>query len=159
MKKSFFIAIAILSLITVAQAKQKKTSKKTAITYVSMSRTACYGRCPDYKIELFSNGLVRYSGYMFVADSGVYEKYVGRAKVQKLFNEFVLNRADTCKDKYELRVMDLPGLYYTIKYGNKTKKIDNANMGPYFLRDMATDIDNAIKVDKTWKKVANEAKR
>ena len=56
--------------------------------YVQMRRTACFGRCPIYNVELYKNGRLKYTGVRFVKDSGVYEKNIGAAAAEKIFNEF-----------------------------------------------------------------------
>ena len=38
-----------------------------------MTRTACYGTCPQYKITIYHHGLVRYEGKMFVDKIGCFE--------------------------------------------------------------------------------------
>lgn len=157
MKKSLLTIIAILAIIPLAGAMHKNTRKKTKATapnleFISMHRTACFGRCPDYVIEVYSNGLVKYIGINFVNDSGVYQKNIGTAAVNKLFSEFKQYRVDTCKEVYNNMIPDLPGLAYQLKYASdKTQDIRNAHFGPTFLKELAHSVDEAGKVDKTWK--------
>jgi hypothetical protein len=160
MKKGILIIFLLAAILSTVSAKAKKKIAKpcNGITYISMHRTACFGRCPDYMIELYSNGNVKYSGYMFVPDSGVYQKNIGQAKVLKIFKDFELYRVDTCREKYDMRMQDLPGLYYSFIYKGKSHEIFNANFGPDFLTDLAKEIDEAIKPDASWKKLASEAK-
>lgn len=119
-----------------------------------MHRTACYGRCPDYTIELNKDGNATYTGIRFVKDSGVYKKNIGSAQTMSVINKLLENHVDTCTDKYINRIPDLPGIVYTITYKDSVKKIFNANWGPQYLKDIATDMDNVGKpTGKTWKKV------
>jgi hypothetical protein len=64
-------------------------------------------------------------------------------------------RPDTCRNKYEIRIADLPNIYYAISYRDSVKKIANADMGPMFFRDMAGVFDEIGKADASWKKVAD----
>ncbi len=159
MKKIFVVILLLVVANASIQAKAKKKSTKSDISYISMHRSACFGRCPDYKIEIYSNGLAKYSGYYFVKDSGVYEKNVGTATISKLFKEFESYRVDTCQKNYDQKIADFPGLYYVITYKGKTLEINNANFGPHFLMDLASILDAAIKVDNSWKKTAKVATR
>jgi hypothetical protein len=159
MKKIFVIILLLVVTATSTQAKSIKKPTRSGISYISMHRSSCFGRCPDYKIEIYSNGLARYSGYFFVIDSGVYEKNIGTATISKLFKQFDTYRVDTCQKNYDQKIADMPGLYYVITYKGKTLQINNAHFGPPFLMDLAKEIDAAIKVDKTWKKTAKVATR
>ena len=39
-------------------------------------RTACYGTCPQYKISIYSDGLVMYDGVRFVDRIGCYSGFL-----------------------------------------------------------------------------------
>jgi len=142
-----------------SQATTKKASKKApAISYMSMQRTACFGKCPTYVVEVYSTGLLRYTSGMFTEREGVFEKTVDASKAQALLNEFSKNRVDTCSESYTAYIQDLPGIIYTFKYGKTTKKIMNAEFGPEFLKKLSKQVDELTTVDDTWKKVADKPK-
>ena len=161
MQKNFIVLIA--SLFFTACTAQKKTGESEVkipipsdIQYLKMHRSACFGRCPTYSIEVYKNGLVRFTGIKFTQPIGIYEKNMGSVKVQNLFSEFSVKKVDTCKDVYDLHIADLPGIYYTFEYPNKTKKINNAHFGPQFLKDLANEVDSIGQVNGTWKKISDE---
>ncbi len=152
MKKSVFFGYILFAILFSACATAKKPTGNAIIT-LEFSRGACFGKCPVYSIKLYNTGLVRYTGTSFVKYQGVYEKKFKKADIQKLLDEAAAYHIDTCQEKY-MYVPDMPGIDYTITYKNKTKKIQNAHRGPEFLRQLATDIDSAVKVDGNWKKIA-----
>lgn len=166
MKKNILGIAALLVIVLTACAQQKKNTNNTSdgantaistkqakqLNYVGMERTACFGRCPAYLIELYPDGLVRYTSRYFTEYEGIYEKNVGAAKTQEIITSLKNYKADTCKDKYEAYVQDLPGIIYTLKYGATEKKIRNAEFGPGFLKTVATQIDKIGLPDNTWKK-------
>lgn len=159
MKKSLLVILLVLAGIASSYAMRNKKKPVKKVTFVSMHRSACFGRCPDYTIEIYNTGEVKYLGYMFVKDSGVYSKNIGVTKATALLKKFETYRVDTCQENYKVIIADVPGLFYTIKYNDEDKKIDNANFGPKYLEMLAKEIDAAIKVDASWKKLASEAKR
>src|SRR5688572_29957955 len=71
--------------------KRKKQVKKTTsavkpnlnIKSVLMGRSACFGKCPTYTIEVFETGMLRYTGKSFVDYEGVYEKNLSREEAVK----------------------------------------------------------------------------
>jgi hypothetical protein len=175
MKKQLSGITALLFVIAISACAQTKSTTKTtatttkttktkvaknapAISYLAMNRTACFGKCPAYKVEVYSDGLVRYSSQMFTEYEGVYEKNVGAAKAQAVLSLYSKNRVDTCQGDYKNIIPDIPGLVYEFKYGKTTKKIYNAHFGPEFLQTNAGKVDEIAKVDNTWKKVADQKK-
>lgn len=165
MKKNI-LSILLISIIAFAAcASQKKTAKQspkkkaqTEITYAQMWRSACFGRCPEYKIEVYKDGLVRYTGIRFTQDSGIYEKNMGAAKAAELLGMFATYRVDTCKENYENIIPDLPGLTYQLRINGKDKTIRNASFGPEFLPFIAKKWDSEIQVDNSWKKISETHK-
>jgi hypothetical protein len=139
--------------------KHKQTDiSNNHLSYIRMHRTACFGRCPVYSIEIFDNGLLRYSGIRFVSDTGVFEKKIEIGKVKEFLASFEKFKLDTVHESYENRIVDLPGIFYEFKLGNDEMHVKNAQFGPNFLKSIATEIDNFVLVengtigDSTWKK-------
>lgn len=118
-----------------------------------MGRTPCYGRCPEYNINVSADGVVTYTGKRFAKDSGVYYKNIGADKAVALIKEVETYKPDTCSENYPNRIPDVPGMYFEISYKDKLKKIKNANFGPAYFKYLATLIDNVgLEHDATWKK-------
>lgn len=142
--------MSIFSLEACAQ--KKTTSKAPTLTYLRIHRTVCFGRCPSYSIEVYANGLVRWSGLNFTDHQGVYEKKFSKSTTQKYLKQFAAYRPDTCSDEYNVLISDIPGLNYSFNYNNDSKDIFNAHFGPDFLKVYATSLDNAFHVDRSWKR-------
>lgn len=151
------IVLVVLSFVMISplfamQRKHKKTKKTTNdIVSVEVYHTACFGRCPEYTIKVDKNGVVTYTGIRFTEDSGVFEKKIGKTKAEEILNHFKNAQVDTCKDRYESRIQDLPGVIMTIQYPSRSKRIINAHFGPPILKGL-TNV-----VDKTWDKQNNPA--
>ena len=134
-----------------------KTVQPT-ITMLRMDRTACFGKCPTYYVEVQSNGMASFHGIRFTENDGIWEKQLSAADCQKLMRKFEAVKVDTCADRYEAMVTDLPSINYVFRYaGGTAKNIQNASYGPQFLNTLAREIDELTRVDKTWKKIADTA--
>lgn len=84
---------------------------------------------------------------------GDFEKNIGTKTAQDFLRKFMDFRADTCKELYEAKIADLPGLNYSLMINGREKKIYNANFGPTYLMDLSQEMDELGKVDSSWKKM------
>ncbi len=149
--------ILLFGLIVKAEAKIKKEDIKSNISYVSLQSAGCNGSCPNYKIELYNSGLVRYSGYNSVKDIGVYEAFIGTSMIMSIFHDFEYCQVDTCQANYNTNAEDPSGMHIAFNYKASIYTIKNADLGPKFLKQLANEIDAAVKVDPSWKKVDKKA--
>lgn len=158
------LVLAVMLFFTACTAQKKSASSD--LSYVSMQRTACFGKCPVYKLEIYKDGLVRYTAIQFTPDSGVYEKNIGEEKAQKLLNSFAAHRPDTLQKEYNMPIADLPGINIVFKKGNTVKEVRNAEFGPMFLKELSLEMDELVKenpgalpeIDRSWKKISNSPK-
>jgi hypothetical protein len=123
-----------------------------------MTRGACFGRCPEYTVTIHSDGLAEYVSKRNATPAGSFQKNIGSDKAKKLLKEFMSYRADTCADRYEVKIADLPGLDFKLMINGKMKPIYNANFGPAYLTALSNEIDGLCKIDASWTKVAEEKK-
>jgi hypothetical protein len=162
------IAISLLALVVTISAygayktkSQKKKKKKvvqsasinnTNIKSVMMGRGACYGTCPVYTIEVFENGTMIYNGKNFVDKLGFYEKKISPKDAVDFIKKFNSLRPDTLAQSFEMRIPDLPTVYYFINYTDSVKHIFNADGGPIELKNFAKTFEDFVQFDDTWKK-------
>lgn len=102
---------------------------------------------------------MRYTGTRFTPRTGTFQKSVGTQKTGAVLQQFAKYRADTCSDKYGMRIPDLPGLNFVLRMPNgREKPIGNAQEGPLFLRRLAAEMDSLGGVDDTWTRVEDPAR-
>jgi len=169
MRKPLLILLLISATVFAACAQSRKAgAKKTkapsstaaslkGLSSVTMRRSACFGRCPEYAATIHSNGEAEYSGFRYATPMGVFKKNIGIEAAQKVLRSFMAHRADTCSDLYESRIADLPGLHYTLTINGTKKNIHNANFGPTYLVELAEEVDVLFHVDATWTKISDTA--
>ena len=63
-------------------------SLAAAVPVITLERTACFGTCPIYKLEIFADGQVVYEGKDFVRRKGKVQGRMTKAAVQQLVREF-----------------------------------------------------------------------
>ncbi len=153
----FFSACAQTKKTTASKNKTTATrsaSKLRGLSSVMLRRGACFGRCPEYTLTIHSDGLAEYLGTRNATPLGGFQKNIGVDKAQALLQAFMDHQADTCRAYYISRVADVPGMSFTLKYGDKKQLIGNANFGPQYLGELGAEMDALGKVDDTWKKVS-----
>ena len=56
--------------------------------HISISRTACYGTCPIYTVDIGGDGTVRFNGVGFTAVAGEQTAKIPRETAKALFEKF-----------------------------------------------------------------------
>jgi hypothetical protein len=97
---------------------------------LSMSRGACYGRCPVYSVEILSNGDVRYSGIDFVKVKGTQKSRISHKEVELLAAALQRVKFFELRDRYVFEEdgcvnlpTDFPSVSFSIKRAGKAKTV------------------------------------
>lgn len=112
---------------------------ESAITQISLRRTACFGACPIYTVKLSSNGSVEYHGERFVAAEGDRSRQMPPGTFAELaaFAESI--DFFSLQDEYRqtigpgntvTTVTDLPSRYLSVEKNGQTKTVLNYFGGP-----------------------------
>lgn len=154
MRKYFIFFLIIIGLTMIFSAcstcveKKKYDSKNFKI---SITRTQCFGKCPDYTLEVFGDGSMSYVGRANVEMIGEHVNTVGAEVIERLADEVEKSGFFDMKDEYVERITDLPTTYLMINLNGKTKRIKDYYGAPKALKDLESGIDELIKTSG-WKK-------
>jgi uncharacterized protein YecE (DUF72 family) len=98
---------------------------------------------------------VVYAAIANVPDTGRFIKKISRKAQVELFAKILAWQVDTCRDNYENRLPDLPGLTVSVRYAGHTKTIYDADYGPAFLKTMAATVETLAgkKTGDGWKRI------
>jgi hypothetical protein len=127
-------------------------------TVVTLRRTACYGKCPVYSLEIFADGFIRYIGIDFVQYTGEHRAVVPQETVENLVADFL--RADyfALRDSYETyknrkgrtwTITDLPTVTTSLRVGTTKKSVRDYAFGPPRLGELEDEIDRVANT-KRW---------
>jgi hypothetical protein len=117
---------------------------------IALSRTNCFGTCPVYSVEIFEDGLVKYTGTQFVQVIGARRGVIPREAVENLVADFLRIDYFSLSDSYETRrdpdgtiwqVSDLPATYTSLRIGNRRKSVKDYAFAPDGLRDLEWEVD------------------
>ena len=126
-----------------------KELKKELI--ISLQRTPCYGTCPIYKMEIFSDGSASYHGERFVDKIGDYEFTVSRETINYILKKAVESGFFELEDKYTANITDLPKTITFIKNSREEKRVINYYGAPKALKEFESLVDGCIDYRKMKK--------
>jgi len=134
---------AVLALALAACAPVPSAAEGPAV--ITLTRTACFGFCPAYRVSITSAGEVTYVGEAFVNVRGEQRASIPAADVERLLARFDEIRFDQLEDEYRAPVSDMPTQTITLQRNGRTKTVvDYGGTGagmPLAVRDLQTEID------------------
>ena len=119
-----------------------KELKKELI--ISLQRTPCYGTCPIYKMEIFSDGSAFYHGERFVDKLGDYEFTVSQETINHILKKAVEIGFFELEDIYTSNITDLPKTITFIKNGKDEKRVIDYYDAPKGLKEFESLVDGCI---------------
>ena len=115
----------------------KKTDTSEIELIISLQRTACFGTCPIYKIEIFSDGSGIYTGTRFVENIGVTKFSLSETQLNLILTKAEAIGFTSMKEEYSEPISDLPTTFIQIK----DKKIRDYTGAPKTLKNLENLID------------------
>ncbi len=149
-KAAAFTCLLMTSLLSQSPGAQEPAPSTLKAAVIKMSRTACFGTCPVYDLELDGSGSVTYVGKKFVRVVGKRTAHIDPAKVAELIRQFHAINFFGLQDSYmtmrnpngtETVVTDLPSTFLSLTIGGKQKQIEDYYGTPEELIDLEDQID------------------
>jgi len=136
-------------LILCAALLQAPVSPSTVV--ITIERTACYGACPVYSLEITGDGTVTYQGRQFVRVTGKQTAKISPEDVRQLVAEFERIRYFDLQNIYAAHITDLPSTTTSIRIGERFKKVIDHYGGPDELKNLEDRVDEVAGSDR-WVK-------
>ncbi len=83
-KNSTYDNLAANYIESIKSSDQKKAEAFAKDTLISMTRTACIGRCPEYSFVVYNNGNSKYIGTENVQMIGIFQSKLNEVQVQNI---------------------------------------------------------------------------
>ena len=115
----------------------KKANTSEIELIISLQRTACFGTCPIYKIEILSDGSGIYTGTRFVENIGITEFSLSKTQLSLILTQAEAIGFTNMKGEYSEPISDLPTTFIQIK----DKKIRDYTGAPKTLKNLENLID------------------
>jgi Domain of unknown function (DUF6438) len=124
------------------------------VLMVDLQKTGCPGKCPVFKMEVFSNGKIRYIGEKYADMKGKYESQLDNFTYKMLFDRAKRINFFQLSNQYpennEL-IKELPNTMTFIKLGNWEKRIINNHDAPIELHEYESFLQSLVDV-LDWKR-------
>ena len=121
-------------------------------TMLMYQKTACYGKCPTYKVYIKNDGSATYEGIMNVERIGNYRSKISqeeaRALKLKLEQSGILDFANEYPTDGP-KIADLPTTIIDFRIGDMIKSIRDRHDAPPNLKEMEEYIESYIE-NMTW---------
>ena len=115
----------------------KKIDSSEIELIISLQRTACFGTCPIYKIEIYTDGSGTYTGTRFVENIGVSKFQLSKSDVNQILEFANKIGFSKLKDEYSEPITDLSTTFIQIK----NKRIRDYTGAPKKLKNLEKLID------------------
>jgi hypothetical protein len=119
--------------------------------HIALERSACYGSCPSYRVDIFGDGRAVYRGRGFVDVEGEHHYLVSREAVADLVQSLRAKDIWSMRPSYRGMVTDNPSYLLTIQLGDEVHRIDDYVGAMAGMPIAVTEFENQVD------KVANSA--
>lgn len=114
---------------------------------ITLTRTGCFGHCPDYTVEIRGDGTVIFNGRRFVVHTGEYRAKISRAAVRALVDKFRTADYFALADRYVAHATDLPTYTTSIAFDGHQKSVKDYGGqiigAPFAVNEIENAIDEA----------------
>jgi len=116
---------------------------------VTMERETCFGDCPAYSVQVYSDGTVIYVGKVNVKEIGEKRFKISQETIQAVIKEFQRINYFSLKDRYDvdetgMSVTDQPTTTTSICLGGKRKRVVDYYFAPKELVQLEDRIDSLL---------------
>ena len=122
---------------------------------ISLQRTACFGQCPVYKVEIFKDGTVKYKGTAHIKKHGQHEATATMAFIKNILQKAAVINYMALSDKYpkgDNMIADIPSTISYVRIDNEGKMITNNFDAPKELIEFERWLEKEID-GLEWKEV------
>lgn len=137
------MAIAVLGVLSGCQAPFPKVSEASKVD-IRLVRSACFGWCPAYVVEIAGDGSVTYEGFSSVAVSGRFEDRIAPAEVAALVGMFERANFFSLKDEYAAEITDSPFYSISLTIDGRTKTVTDYVGKMVGMPAAVTELEDAI---------------
>ncbi|NOQ25856.1 MAG: hypothetical protein GQ564_10885 [Bacteroidales bacterium] len=150
MKHSYYIFAFILTILFSNCSVLKKNTNNKLI--FELETTSCYGTCPVYHLQIYSDGTALLNGKEHLDKIGNFKSTIEKEKLNELVTSFENASFFELKDAYQSKFLDLPTKYISYHKNGETKKIMAYDKIPKVVTGLITELKQLVDVLE-WEKM------
>jgi len=150
MKHKYYILVFILTILLSNCSVLKKNTDNKLI--IELETTSCYGTCPVYHLQIYSNGNAILNGIEHLDKIGNFKSNIEKEKLNELITSFENASFFELKDSYQSKFLDLPTKYISYYKNGESKKIMAYDKIPLVLSNLITELKQLVDTLE-WEKV------
>lgn len=128
------------------------TNCKAPEKMITLQKTACFGTCPVYTLDIYSNQEVNLMAEQFVGvGQGVFQLRLTQSEYDQIIEQFKRSEFFGFENRYRAQVSDLPTIFLTFSDGSRSKTIELYGAGPAALHQLVDSLQNMVDRGD-WKK-------
>jgi hypothetical protein len=144
MKNKRYLAAVLISFIIMnISCLALKNDRKTLL--FELETTSCYGTCPVYKLQVYSNGYATLEGIEHLDKIGNYHSQIGQERINKLENSFENIGFFNLENSYTSNFTDLQTKYITWHKDGKSKQVMAYDNVPKDLKALIKELESLVK--------------
>ncbi len=150
MKLALKIMVVLFVFVSCKQNKITETPLAPDL-FVSMSKTPCYGQCPVYSFELFSDGTIDFTGKRFVKFEGHYKGQITDEQIHLIKEQIKSTNFFELESKYDSKATDIPTCIIQVIIEEQNKTITDRMGAPKELKELEKMIEEMVLNSKMEK--------
>ena len=103
---SFAIAFSLLAFSCKSNKQVKNIDKEE--TRFSLKKSACFGKCPTYKLTIAQSGYATFEGVANTDKLGIYGKQISNDQFKHIVKQFEDSNFESFPVKFQSQIADLP---------------------------------------------------
>ena len=148
-----------LTGLLVAQPGQFPAVKDWATLRITLSRSGCFGSCPEYEVEIHGDGQVRYNGMAFVSVRGVHDSTVTRQDLELLIEGFRNADFFALNSEYRINLSDGSTYKTSLSIDGQTKSVLDYGGRAVGMPSVVTEVEQAVdRIENTGMWVRGDEK-
>lgn len=120
--------------------------------FAHIERSPCYGKCPTYKMYIYTDGTVKLEGIRFTEKIGNYEATITKEQMQAFTDKANEIGFMEMEDKYDAPITDVPSATISIVIDGKRKEVYRRADYPKSILTFEALFDDLLEILK-WTKL------
>lgn len=121
-----FLPLLLIISLGINSCKTATTQTAEDVPLFSFYRSACFGTCPSYSIEIYNSKKVQYEGFHYVEPIGKVTSTISSEEIKELKKQYAALQIDTHQNLYPIGVpvpQDIPSMVVTSNINGVSKQI------------------------------------